>query len=217
MALDRLKADGIIDYELVAWAEFDPESKAPIDKQPAVIAHKALYPQWADRNLGDMTKVDWKQVADFDLLTYSTPCQSISNAGLQKGITEGSGTRSSVLWSTRYAIMEKKPKYLLMENVSALMSDKFMPEFKKWLRELEGYGYYNYYGKLNATDFGVAQNRERVFCVSIRKDIDLMYKFPEPFALDKCLEDYLEEDVDEKFFLSETNILGFLAHNTGYK
>lgn len=72
MALDELG----IDYELVLWSEFDPDSKQPIEKQPAVIAHNAVYPQYADRNLGDMTKIDWKNVPDFDLLFTSTPCRA---------------------------------------------------------------------------------------------------------------------------------------------
>lgn len=75
LALNRLKEHyPDFDYELIAWAEFDPESKSPLEKQPAVIAHNALFPQWEDRNLGDMTKIDWKKVEDFDLLFYSTPC-----------------------------------------------------------------------------------------------------------------------------------------------
>lgn len=214
LALNVLKEEGVLDYELVAWSEFDPESKQPLDKQPAVIAHNALFPQWKDRNLGDMTKIDWAKVPDFDLLTYSTPCQSISNAGLQKGITEGSGTRSSVLWSTRYAIIEKKPKYLIMENVKALVSKKFEPEFAKWRAELTSYGYHNYWKVLNATDYGVPQNRERVFCVSVREDLDRPFFFPTPKDLDICLEDILEADVDEKYYLKKENILKFLANNT---
>lgn len=77
LALERLKRNyPDFDYELIAWSEFDPETpKTPLEKQPAVVAHNALFPQWADRNLGDMTKIDWAKVPDFDLLTYSTPCQ----------------------------------------------------------------------------------------------------------------------------------------------
>ena len=75
LAFERLKRDyPEFDYELVAWSEFDPESKTPLDRQPAVVAHNALFPQWADRNLGDMTKIDWTKVEDFDMLFYSTPC-----------------------------------------------------------------------------------------------------------------------------------------------
>lgn len=211
-ALDRLG----IPYELVAWSEFDPDSKSPIDKQPAVIAHNVLFPQWKDRNLGDMTKVDWSKVPDFDLLTYSTPCQSVSNAGLQHGITEGSGTRSSILWSTRYAIIEKKPKYLLMENVKALVSKKFIGEFQKWCRELESYGYTNYSKVLNASQHGVPQNRERIFVVSILGD-HKPFHFPQPIPLEKRLKDVLEPEVDDKYVLSDKAIEGFLEHNKNHE
>ena len=127
LALERLKTVyPKFDYELVAWSEFDPESKTPLDKQLAVVAHNALFPQWADRNLGDMTKIDWTQVEDFDLLFYSTPCQSVSQAGLQHGFTEGSGTRSSIIWNVRDAVKIKRPKFLCLENVKAMVSGKFI-------------------------------------------------------------------------------------------
>lgn len=138
LALNKLREHyPQFDYRLVAWAEFDPESKAPIDKQPAVIAHKALFPESADRNLGDMTQIDWTQVEDFDLLFYSTPCQSISQAGLQHGFAEGSGTRSSIIWNVRDAVNIKRPKYLCLENVKAMVSKKFLPMFNLWQQELE--------------------------------------------------------------------------------
>lgn len=138
LALERLKSVyPDFDYELVAWSEFDPESKQPLEKQPAVIAHNALFPQWKDRNLGDMTKIDWKKVGDFDLLFYSTPCQSISQAGLQHGFTEGSGTRSSIIWNVRDAVKTKRPKFLVLENVKAMVSKKFVGMFNLWQLELE--------------------------------------------------------------------------------
>ena len=128
LALERLKRQyPEFDYELVAWAEFDPASKQPIERQPAVIAHNALFPQWADRNLGDMTRIDWSRVADFDLLFYSTPCQSISAAGLQHGFAEGSGTRSSIIWNVRDAVREKRPRFLCLENVKATLAARVRP------------------------------------------------------------------------------------------
>lgn len=197
MALDRLtKYEPTFAYDLVAWSEIDKN---------AIKAHNLVYPQWADRNLGDMTKIDWSKVPDFDLLTYSTPCQDLSNAGLQRGGEEGSGTRSSILWYTRNAILKKKPKYMMLENVKALVSKKFKPLFLKWVAELEGYGYYNYWQVLNAKDYGVPQNRERVFLISIRKDVqgDKPYVFPKPFALEKHIKDILEPEVDDSYYLSE--------------
>ena len=141
MALDRLKEmHPEFDYELVAWAEID---------KYAIQAHNAVYPQWSDRNYGDVSKIDWNQVPDFDLLTYSSPCQDFSNAGKQAGGEEGSGTRSSLLWEVRRAILAKKPKYMLMENVAALVSKKFIGQFKKWQLELSQYGYTNFSQVLN--------------------------------------------------------------------
>ena len=206
LALNRLKQNFPgFDYELVAWSEYDPETpNKPLEKQPAVIAHNALFPQWADRNLGDMTKIDWIQVPDFDLLFYSTPCQSISNAGLQHGFTEGSGTRSSIIWNVRDAVKTKRPKFLCLENVKAMVSKKFMPMFNLWQQELANLGYANFAKVLNAKDFGVPQNRERIFLVSIRIDDDMpTYTFPTPFLLDKRLKDVLEPHVDEKYYLSD--------------
>ena len=204
LALDRLKRDfPEFDYELVGWSEID---------KYAIQAHNALYPQWADRNYGDISKIDWDNVPDFDLFTYSSPCQDFSNAGLQRGGEEGSGTRSSLLWECRRAILAKKPKYLLLENVAALVSKKFLPLFNKWQAELASYGYSNFAQVLNAKDYGVPQNRERIFLFSILDEEPSKYYFPEPFKLEKRLKDVLEQNVDEKYYLSDKIIAGFDAH-----
>lgn len=205
LALNRLaKEYPDFAYTLIAWAEFDPESNSPLEKQPAVIAHNALFPQWKDRNLGDMTKIDWEKVPDFDLLFYSTPCQSISQAGLQHGFVEGSGTRSSIIWNVRDAVKVKRPKFLCLENVKAMVSKKFVPMFNLWQKELEKLGYANFAQVLNSKDYGVPQNRERIFLVSIRIDNEQpQYNFPAPFPLEKRLKDVLEEKVDEKYYLSD--------------
>ena len=218
LALNRLRnftpPHNKFDYELIAWAEFDPESKQPIEKQPAVRAHNALFPQWKDRNLGDMTKIDWTKVPDFDFLFYSTPCQSISQAGLQHGFAEGSGTRSSIIWNVRDAVKVKHPKYLCLENVKAMVQRKFLPMFNLWQEELAKLGYVNFAQVLNAKDYGVPQNRERIFLVSIREDTlteftDGTFHFPKPFPLQKRLKDVLENEVDEKYYLSDTMLERF--------
>lgn len=196
-------------FKLVGWCDFDPESNQPIDKQPAVIAHNALHPEGIGHNYGDLTKMDWTQVPDFDLLTYSTPCQSISAAGLQHGFAEGSGTRSSIIWNVRDAVKIKRPKYLMLENVKAMVSKKFLPMFNLWQRELERLSYVSFARVLNAKDFGVPQNRERIFMISIRADGleglagHVQYHFPKPFPLERRLKDILEEHVDEKYYLSD--------------
>ena len=207
LALERLKRDfPEFDYELVAWAECDPTSKAPLEQQPAVIAHNALFPQWADRNYGDMTTIDWSAVPDIDFLFYSTPCQDISAAGLQNGFTKGSGTRSSIIWDVRDAVIAKRPKFLCLENVKAMVSGKFVGMFNLWQQELERLGYANFAQVLNAKDYGVPQNRERIFLFSIRIDAEVTpphFYFPKPFKLERRLKDVLEEKVDEKYYLSD--------------
>ena len=193
LALNRLG----IDYDLVGWSEIDPA---------AIKAHNALFPQYEERNYGDISKIDWSQVPDFDLFTYSSPCTDFSNAGAQAGGEEGSGTRSSLLWECRKTILAKKPKYLLFENVKALVSDKFLYLFEKWCKELESYGYVNYYQVLNSKDYGVPQSRERIFMVSILKTDDEpnpYYEFPRPVPLTKCVEDILEDNVPEKYYMKQ--------------
>ena len=195
MALDRLhQHNPDFNYELVGWAEID---------KYAIQAHNAVYPQWAERNYGDIAKIDWAQVPDFDLFTYSSPCQDFSQAGKQAGGTEGSGTRSSLLWECRRAILAKKPKYLLMENVAALVSQKFIRLFNAWQLELESYGYRNFAKVLNAKDYGVPQNRERIFMVSVL-DEQARYEFPDPMPLPLRLKDVLEPKVDERYYLKDS-------------
>lgn len=196
MALRRLG----IDFEVVGISEID---------KYAIQAYMAVHGDTP--NYGDISKIDWSSVPDFDFLTYSFPCTDISTAGQQKGLAEGSGTRSSLLWECRKAIEVKRPKYLLMENVKNLVSKKFTPYLKEWLRFLEGQGYSNYTKVLNAKDFGVPQNRERVFMVSILGEAS--FHFPKPFTLEKRLKDVLEKDVDESFYLREKIVKTFIARN----
>lgn len=206
MALDLLG----IDYELVGWCDIDPN---------AIKAHNAVYPQYADRNYGDISKIDWGQVPDFDLFTYSSPCTDISYAGQQEGLEEGSGTRSSLLWECRKAITIKKPKFLLMENVKALVGQKFYKTYQKWDSFLMRSGYRTYSQVLNAKDYGVPQNRERIFNVSILDDgQSSFYSFPPSFPFTRRLSDVLECSVMESYFLSGErvrNIFSWLAIGDG--
>ena len=182
-------------YECVGWSEID---------RWAIKAHNAVFPELADRNYGDITKIDWNVVSDFDLFTYSFPCTDISIAGEQKGFEEDSGTRSSLLWECRRPIAAKHPKFLLMENVKALISEKYRPLFLKWESWLRSLGYVNYTEILNAKDYGVPQNRERVFMLSILNGC--WYEFPHPVRLEKRLEDVLELEVDKKYYLYENEL-----------
>lgn len=198
MALDRMK----INYELVGWSEID---------KYAIMAHNAIYPQYKDRNFGDISKIDWENVPDFDLFTYSFPCTDISSAGQQKGLEEGSGTRSGLLWECKKAIELKRPKYLLMENVKALTRKKFLPYLHKWHSFLTEMGYTNFTQILNSKNFGVPQNRERVFMVSILGDA--WFDFPKPFQSAKKLKDLLDENVDDRYYLSQLCLSSFIRKN----
>ena len=208
MAMDRVKKH-IPDFDWICVG------RSEIDKY-AIQAANALFPEAADKNYGDISKINWDEVPDFDFFSYSFPCTDISNAGLQKGLSEGSGTRSGLLWECRKAIETKMPKYLMMENVKALLSEKFKPEFYKWRDYLTSLGYESYTKIINATECGVPQNRERVFMVSILGE-HKPFHFPEPIVLEKRLKDVLEDDVDRKYFLSDKAIVGFLKHNKNHE
>lgn len=155
-------------------------------------------------NLGDISKVnpDNLQQGQWDLITYSFPCQSISIAGKQAGLAKNSGTTSSLLWECEKIIRKVKPKYLLMENVANLLSDKFKPFFYSWLKTLEEMGYCSYYDVLNAKDFGIPQNRSRIFCVSILGK-HVPYVFPQKQPLELRLKDMLEDRPDEKYYIKK--------------
>ena len=159
-------------------------------------------------NWGDITKIDEKKLPYYDLITYSSPCQDFSVAGLGRGGDEGSGTRSSLLWECERIIRAVKPKYLLMENVKNLVGKAHVHNFNRWLRTLEMMGYWNFWQVLNAKDYGVPQNRERVFVVSILGGGQ--YLFPNKIKLEKRLKDILEPVVDEKYYLSDNIVAKFL-------
>lgn len=166
-------------------------------------------------NWGDITKIDETKLPYYDLITYSSPCQDFSVAGLQKGGDAGSGTRSSLLWECERIIRAVKPKYLLMENVKNLVGKKHKHNFIRWLRVLEMMGYQNFWKVLNAKDYGVPQNRERVFVMSILGCGQ--YLFPNPIKLEKRLKDVLEPVVDEKYYLSNKTLEYFIRHNEEHK
>lgn len=177
---------------------------------PAITAYHALHGNVT--NYGDISKIDWSKVPDFDLFTMSSPCQDFSMAGKMAGGEKGSGTRSSLLWECEKAIEAKRPKYILFENVAALVSQKFIRGFNKWQYVLERLGYVNFAELLNSKDYGVPQNRERIIMVSIRADSrdNVRFYFPKTFQLERKLKDVLEEHVEERYFLSDRMLQGFL-------
>jgi len=164
-------------------------------------------------NFGDVKELTFQDIeGKVDMMTWGFPCQDISVAGKMAGIKEG--TRSGLYYEGMRILREVKPKYSIIENVKNLTSKKFKESFEQILKDLEDAGYNNYWKILNAKNYGVPQNRERVFIISIRKDIDKgTFEFPEPFDNGIRLKDILEDKVDEKYFLSEKMIQGFIAHN----
>lgn len=177
-----------VEHEVVGIAEID---------KFALKSYEAIHGDCP--NFGDISKINPHDLPDMDLFTYSFPCQDLSVAGKQRGM--GEGTRSGLLYECEKVIEAKRPKYLLLENVKNLVGKKFKGEFDKWLEYLEGLGYTNYWKVLNAKDYGVPQNRERVFVVSILDSKG--YEFPKPIQLDKAIRDILEDEVDEKYYLNK--------------
>ncbi len=174
-----------------------------IDKY-AIQSYEAIHGKV--NNLGDIRGIE--ALPDADFWTYSFPCQDISVAGKGAGIKEG--TRSGLLFEVERLLIQAAedgtlPKYLLLENVKNLVSKKFKADFDRWLSFLSSLGYTNYWQILNAKDYGIPQNRERVFCVSIRGD-HTPFVFPEKQELKLRLRDMIDEVVDEKYYLKESTI-----------
>ena len=189
-ALNRLN----IPHEIVGISEID---------KYAIMSYEAIFGE--TRNYGDISKVSKLDYAD--LWTYGFPCQDISLAGQQAGIIRGQ-TRSGLLYEVQRllgmaALYDELPKYLILENVKNLVGKKFLSDFESWIAWLDALGYNTYWKVINAKDCGIPQNRERVFAVSIRKDIDRGYTFPDPIPLAQSMFDFLEDEVDEKFYISD--------------
>lgn len=149
----------------------------------------------------DITK--WDKDIHIDMIFHSSPCQSFSLAGKGEGGNEGSGTRSSLMHETKRIVAKAKPKYVIWENVKGALSKKHRHNFEQYISDMDERGYNTYYQILNSKDYGTPQSRERVFAVSIRKDIDVGYEFPKPMPLATCLQDVLEDNVDEKYYVKK--------------
>ena len=155
---------------------------------------------------------EWDKDIKVDFIMHGSPCQDFSVAGKGLGGDEGSGTRSSLMYETIRIVEKLKPKYVLWENVKNVTGKKHRHNFDKYLVSLQQLGYNNYWQIMNAKDYGIPQNRERVFVLSIRRDIDKGYEFPEPFPLQLRLKDMLDDEVDEKFYLDSTKEY-FIKHS----
>lgn len=187
-----------VDYELLAYSEIDKYASK---------AYSLIHQEPESKNLGDITLIDEKTIPlPLDLITYGFPCQDISIAGGKQGLfnEDGSKTRSGLFFDALRIITHTQPKIAIAENVKNLTSKKFEKQFNIVLTSLEKSGYNNYFKVLNAKDYGIPQNRERVFIVSIRKDIDTgIFEFPKEFELKVRWKDLLEEFVDEKFYIKD--------------
>ena len=180
--------------------ELDTIGISEIDKY-AIAAYNAIHGEI--KNYGSIC--DIQEIPQVDIFTYSFPCQDISLAGNQKGFSRDSKTRSGLLWEVERVLenqekVGKLPQVLLMENVKALVGLKFKDDYIEWQLKLEELGYKNYWKVLNAKNYGIPQNRERVFMVSILGEYH--YTFPDKFPLKLRLKDMLEDSVDEKYYLS---------------
>ena len=199
-ALERLG----IDYEIADYVEID---------KYAVASFNAIH----NTNFEPQDICTWNKDIEVDLIMHGSPCQDFSLAGKQAGGDEGSGTRSSLMYETIRIVEKLKPKYVIWENVKNLLSKKHRHNFDAYLDTMEQLGYTNYYQVLNAKDYGIPQSRERVFTVSILNEeyIDLDgdftkpitdFEFPPKQELKLKLKDMLEDEVDEKYYLSENKI-----------
>lgn len=200
MALERIGAK----FEHYRVVEFD---------KYAVASYNAVH--GTDFPTMDITKVHASDLDIYDtesftyLLTYSFPCTDFSVAGKQAGMKKGSGTRSGLLWEVERILKEIRdgggelPQILFMENVPQVHADANMGDFQNWIDFLTSLGYVSYWQDLNAKNYGVAQNRERCFMFSFLGEYN--YHFPQPIPLKKKLKDYLEDDVDEKYYINNEN------------
>lgn len=172
----------------------------------AIASYNAIH--GTDFKPTDITKISGEDLGITDkdiycyILTYSFPCQDLSVAGKQKGMSKNSGTRSGLLWEVERLLEETEelPDILIMENVPAVVGPANIKDFHQWQDFLTSKGYTNHVQILNAKDYGVAQNRERCFMVSVLGEYN--YHFPKPIPLDKTIADYLEDEVDEKYYIN---------------
>lgn len=177
--------------EIVGFSEID---------KWAIESYSAIHGVSKELNLGDVSEIVEEDLPDADMVTYGFPCQDVSVAGRGAGIS--AGTRSGLLYEAERVIEHVKPKYAIAENVKNLIGKRYKEDFDELLERLDGYGYNNYWEVLNAKDYGVPQNRERVFIVSIRKDVDDgSYEFPEGFESGVRLKDLILDEVEDKYYI----------------
>lgn len=185
-ALERLG----IPYEIADYVEID---------KYAVKSFNAMH--GTDFKPQDICK--WNKDIQVDLIMHGSPCQDFSLAGKQAGGDEGSGTRSSLMYETIRIVEKLKPKYVIWENVKNVISKKHKHNYDKYVEKMKELGYTSYGKVMNAKNHGIPQNRERIFTISVRNDLQQKFTFPEPEPLNIKLKDLLEPEVDEKYYLSD--------------
>jgi len=197
-------------------ANFEHHKVVEFDKY-AIASYNAIH--GTDFPVTDITKIhgDFLEITDTEnycyLMTYSFPCTDLSLAGKQMGMKKGSGTRSGLLWEVERLLNESQNlrQVLLMENVPQVHSEANKADFDSWLDFLKSKGYINFYKDLNAKNYEVAQNRERCFMVSFLSDDYKEYNFPKEKKLEKTVRDYLEEKVDEKYYINNEKARKLIA------
>lgn len=203
-ALEKLE----IPYDLINYCEIDKYASK---------AFSLIHNLDENMNLKDVREIKTEIFpTDIDVVTYGFPCQDISNCGHKKGFVDENGnlTRSGLFFEALRIIEDVKPKIAIAENVRALTTKRFDAEFKIVLDSLNDAGYKNYWSVLNCQDYGIPQNRERVFIISIREDIDHGFTFPDKQELKLTLRDLLEENVDPKYYPSEDTLKYILSSGT---
>ena len=196
-AIERLG----IPYEITDYVEID---------KYAVKSFNAIH----GTNFEPQDIKEWNKDIKADLIMHGSPCQDFSVAGKGAGGDKDSGTRSSLMYETLRIVEKIKPKYVIWENVKNLLSKKHRHNFDAYLEAMEKLGYKNYYKVLNAKDYGIPQNRERVFTISLIER-EREYEWPSPMPLERKLKDMLEDNVDEKYYLSEKCLACFMSDGTG--
>lgn len=214
-------SQGLTPAEIKAWLTgkistdySTPATPEQIGRFSEKTARRLYNNMRATRNIGSITQATAQDLAIVNtekflyIMTYSFPCQDLSAAGNGAGMSKGSGTRSGLLWEVERLLKEtargggyELPQILLMENVPQVIGGGAIADFVQWREFLEGLGYKNYTQLMNAKGYGIPQNRNRCFMVSILGDYDYIY--PPELPLQYRLKDFLERGVDEKYYISD--------------
>ena len=196
-------------YTILNYCEFD---------EKAVKIYNALHNMTSDKNIGDITKVSEENIPQCDILFSSSPCQSFSNIGLREGGEIDSNTTSSLMWHNLRFIKQCNPKIVIWENVASASTGKNKENFNSYCKAMEELGYTNVWKILNPKDFGVPQNRSRLFFVSIRNDLDST-KFSMPIETHEPIDmfDYLDRNVDDKYIVPKQVMTGYSNKTSIFK